>query len=151
MFNAFCTLYNNYLHPITCFFSIIFQECCAAKFSWNTNCEDDSPDNAPQAASDATLDVLYYPSTTNVQCLSDGMQPVWITVGEMFSTEEACCEYHFPSQDCVGNINDMKSLLYYPSSTQSICLSDGNQPDWVKLEDMFDTEEVRTAVCVCAE
>ena len=29
----------------------------------------------------------------------------WMTLGEMFDTERACCEEHFPGQECIGNVS----------------------------------------------
>lgn len=126
------------------------EECCGHNFPGVTDCVSNSIAMATgTTAADTTTDaiesdsaVIYYPSSTEPKCLSDGNEPIWLPPDSKFDNKEDCCKKNFPTQDCTGEIAAGNAhKVYYPSSLVPLCLSDGGQPSWLEPMAMFGTPE----------
>lgn len=70
-------------------------------------CLEKTPDlpAEPAVATSVGSGHQFYPSSNGIACLSDGNQPVWMTVGQMFDTEEVSLKCRTPFTDLMQPIH----------------------------------------------
>lgn len=124
-----------------------------------------------QAAGNSESELVFYPDHGSGICRHDAQQSEWLKKSETSNNLQTCCNNNFswneakcldespesppppapkplPSTPAAVNSEKVDSHsngnkpLYYPSSMEPACLSDGNQPEWLRLDSMFDNEEV---------
>lgn len=97
---------------------------------------------AAAGGEEAAVDTKYYPHRDSGTCLSDGLQPSWMSRTEIFNNVHDCCKNNFPwNTDCVAQSTPVTGVIFYPDTDSYYCKADGRQPPYMAKDQLFNNEE----------